>query len=106
MNDRFINNRATIVDIMPTIARFMNINILKKSLREIDGVPFIGALSISHPTVEVNHNNALIQWHAKAATRNVKIYMATTNHFKNGEKDEYTLIDQVPIKDGQVTINL
>lgn len=106
LNDRFTNSHATIVDIMPTIARFMNIDIPLKSLREIDGVPLIGELSLTHPTVQLNHNNALIQWHAKAQTGKVKIYMATTNHFKNGGKDEYTLMEQVPVKDGQVSINL
>jgi bisphosphoglycerate-independent phosphoglycerate mutase (AlkP superfamily) len=46
-----LNNYAqycqpAIVDIMPTIARYMNINISSKKIREINGIPLLGKVSI------------------------------------------------------------
>jgi hypothetical protein len=106
LNEHFKNGEASIVDIMPTIARFMKINIPEETAREIDGVPLIGDLSFTHPSIEYKNNEALIQWKANEKNGDVKIFVATTNNFKTGGKDEYRLIKQVPVKDEKVSIDL
>ncbi len=107
LNEYFKTNQASIVDIMPTIARFMNIQIPITSARELDGIPFIGKLSLSHPVAAESGNNFInLQWKVHDQNGEVKVYVATTNNFKTGGNDDYHLIKQIPVRDGHVTIDL
>ena len=45
LNERFKKQQPGIVDIMPSIASFLNINIPKDKLMEIDGIPLTGKIS-------------------------------------------------------------
>jgi hypothetical protein len=95
-----------IVDIMPSIARFMNIAIPQEISRELDGLPLIGPVSVAN--VEVNHlqDKLDISWKALEPKGEVKIWVATTNEFKTGGKDKYQLMVQVPIESGHVTVDV
>jgi hypothetical protein len=97
-----LNNYAqyyhpAIVDIMPTIARFMNINIPAERMREIDGIPIIGRVSIADMRVSYFQNKLDISWKALDQEGKVKIRVSTTNHFKEGKPDNYRLIGEVPV---------
>lgn len=97
-----LNNYATyyqpaIVDIMPSIARFMNITIPTAVSQEIDGTPFIGPVSISDATVNYIHGNIDISWKTLENKGKVKIWLTTTNNFKSGGKDDYKLLAEVPV---------
>lgn len=104
LNDRFRKGRPGIVDIMPSIARFMNMAIPREALMEIDGVPFIGRLSIAEPTAVYQHGEIQLSWKALEKKGKVKVWLATANHFKTGGKDAYRLLETVPLKDGKVVI--
>lgn len=106
LNGYFRNNHASIVDIMPTIARFMNIKISIESKKEIDGIPFIGKLSITDPVVILQNRITQITWTSIEAEGMVKIFVAPTNSFKSGVADKYQFIKSVPAKKGQTMINL
>jgi hypothetical protein len=106
LNDRFKNNQGSIVDIMPTIARFMGITIPSSIAREVDGVPLSGKLSIVGPSIDYKDGKATIRWKAKEKTGNVKIWVATTNNFKTGGKDEYYEVKEVPVQSQQAIIDL
>jgi hypothetical protein len=106
LNDRFKNNQGSIVDIMPTIARFMGITIPSSIAREVDGVPLSGKLSIIDPSIDYKDGKATIRWKAKEKTGNVKIWVATTNNFKTGGKDEYYEVKEVPVQSQQAIIDL
>ncbi len=106
-----LNNYAqyyqpAIVDIMPTIARFMNINIPAGRMRETDGIPLIGKVSIAD--VRLNHfqNNIDISWKALDTSGKVKIWVSTTNHFKEGKPDTYQLMGEVPVNNEHVVIDV
>lgn len=97
-----LNNYATyyqpaIVDIMPSIARFMNITIPTAVSQEIDGTPFIGPVSISDATVNYIQGNIDISWKTLENKGKVKIWLTTTNNFKSGSKDNYELMAEVPV---------
>lgn len=97
-----LNNYATyyqpaIVDIMPSIARFMNITIPTAVSQEIDGTPFIGPVSISDATVNYIQGNIDISWKTMENKGKVKIWLTTTNNFKSGSKDNYELMAEVPV---------
>jgi len=105
-----LNNYAqyyqpAIVDIMPTIARFMNINILAGRMRETDGIPLIGKVSIAD--VRLNHfqNNIDISWKALDTSGMVKIWVSATNNFKKGKPDDYKLMEEVPVNNEHAVID-
>jgi len=87
----------TVVDIMPSIARFMNITIPKPQLWEIDGTAFIGPVSIADVTVNYVNGNADISWKNLDNKGTVKVWVSTTNKVKEGAKDEYMLLTEVPV---------
>lgn len=105
LNQYFERYEPAIVDIMPTIARHLNLNISKKRLMEIDGVPLIGTVSLIHPLIHCKQGKMTIQWTALEEKGEVKIWLSTTNNFRSGNDDEYQLLGSVPIKEESITFD-
>ncbi|MGX5689086.1 alkaline phosphatase family protein [Arcticibacter tournemirensis] len=110
-NYRPLNSYATrydpaIVDIMPTICRFMNVRIPQSVEREIDGTPLIGKVSIAGAAVNFIQGNIDISWKAINPEGTVKVWLAQTNNFKTGNEDTYHLIGEVPVKDQHAWLSL
>lgn len=106
LNEHFKKDESSIVDIMPTIARFMDISIPLEAQREVDGVPITGKLSLANPTIEYKNGQAIIQWKAVEKNGDLKIWTATTNNYKTGGSDEYYLVKQVPVSSEKATVDL
>lgn len=107
-NYKELNNYAryyepAIVDIMPTMARYLNVTI---PAREVDGVPMIGKVAVSNAVVNYIQGNIDIKWEALQDTGKVKIWVTTTNEFKNGGTDEYKLMGEVPVKTEHALIDV
>jgi hypothetical protein len=95
-NAYFHNNQPGIVDIMPTIARYLDLSIPREQLMEIDGIPFIDTISIADP-MAVNINDSIrVSWKSFTKKGNVKIWLANSNHFKEGGTDQYVLLGEAP----------
>ncbi len=97
-----LNNYArfyqpAIVDIMPTICRLLNISTDKKGAWEIDGTPLTGLLSFTGVQTNVIQQNIDVCWKALQAKGKVKIWITSTNYFKEGKQDKYKLIAEVPV---------
>ncbi|MEO6187504.1 MAG: alkaline phosphatase family protein [Ginsengibacter sp.] len=105
-NVRFKENKSAIVDIMPTIARFMNIGVAPDVAREIDGVPLIGDLSLTDLSVDVKNAKAIVKWTPIDKTGVAKIYLSSSNDFQKGINDNYQLMKKVHLKTGSATIDL
>jgi hypothetical protein len=106
-----LNSYATyydpaVVDIMPSIARFMNITLPKEVLQEVDGTPLIGPVSIAEAAVNYIHGSIDVSWKALEKTGNVKVWVATTNNFKSGGKDDYHLLAEVPVNQKHAFVNV
>lgn len=106
LNDHFKNHQSAIIDIMPTIARFMGLTIPVDAAREVDGVPLVGPLSCTDLRAEYSNGRINLEWKAKEKTGDVKIWLATTNHFKTGGKDNYTRVRQVALRDQKASIDV
>jgi predicted AlkP superfamily pyrophosphatase or phosphodiesterase len=93
------NHDPMIVDIMPTIASFMQVTLPLEVKREVDGTSLIGTVSIAD--AEVNHfqGGIDITWKALIPEGKLKIWVTKTNNFKNGGKDDYELLAEVPVSD-------
>ena len=97
-----INNYAryyqpSIVDILPTIARFMNIKVEQKRAWELDGIPLTGEVSVAEVKANLVQQHIDLSWKAMQPNSKVKVWLATTNDFKKGIADNYTLIAEVPV---------
>jgi hypothetical protein len=94
-----------IVDIMPTIARFLSMDIPQEISRELDGVPLIGEVCLANVEVKYLQQRLDISWKALQTEGQVKVWACTTNNFAKGGKDIYQLLAELPLKKGYATIN-
>ncbi|GAA3958199.1 hypothetical protein GCM10022246_09750 [Pedobacter ginsengiterrae] len=95
-----------IVDIMPSIARYMNVEIPKANQMEVDGTPLIGEVSIADASVNYIQGNIDVSWKALSNTGTVKVWVTPTNNFKRGGKDDYQLLAEVPVTDKHAFVNI
>jgi hypothetical protein len=110
-NYKDLNNYAryyepAIVDIMPTMARFLNVTIPVNTAREVDGVPLIGKVAVANAVVNYIQGNIDIKWQPLQDTGKVKIWVTATNEFKNGGTDTYKLLTEVPVKMGHALVDV
>jgi hypothetical protein len=82
---------------MPTIARFLDIEIPKHQMMEIDGVPLTGKVSATDAMATLKDSIITVTWKAVDKKGKAKIWIATTNEFKNGKSDEYLMVMEVPV---------
>jgi predicted AlkP superfamily pyrophosphatase or phosphodiesterase len=105
LSDYFKTGNPGIVDIMPSIARFLGLQIPRNRLMEIDGIPLTGSLSATAPNATLEDGKLKITWKA-SGKGDAKIWISTTNQFKEGGQDEYTLMANVPVSAQQAIIDV
>jgi len=106
LNDYFKHGNPGIVDIMPTIAKHLDIKIPREQLMEIDGVPLTGRVSAIDAKAELTEGKLKISWKAAEKSGDAKIWIATTNQFKEGGKDEYKLMATVPVSKEEAVVDV
>jgi len=89
---------VAIVDVLPTIARFLQLPLAPATQRELDGVPLVGPVSLAQPHIEASSDSLRLNWVALGSkNEKVKIWATSTNNFKTGGPDNYTLLGTVPV---------
>ncbi|MBL7740926.1 MAG: alkaline phosphatase family protein [Chitinophagaceae bacterium] len=106
LNERFLQQQAAIVDIMPSIASYLHISIPKDKQMEIDGVPLTGKISATDAKAAIVSNKISISWKVVNKDGKAKIWLATANSFKTGGSDEYKLAGEVPVAEGEARIDI
>ena len=106
LNERFKREQPAIVDIMPTLASHLNVDIPKDKRMEIDGIPLTGKLSATDAKADLNGDVIEVRWNAINKEGKAKIWLATTNNFKTGGKDDYRLVAEVPVASGKAKIDV
>lgn len=106
LNDYVKYYEPWIVDIMPTMARFLGINIPKETLEEVDGVPMTGPVSVVNPKLNLIKDHLDLTWQPMQSSGNVKVWLSTTNLFETGGKDKYELVGEVPASQRQLLIDV
>ena len=97
-NTYFEDFQPTVVDIYPTMTRFLNITIPTESERELDGIALTGKVSLAKPDVSLVGDSLTIKWKALDTSGNVTVWLSRTNLFKDGLIDNYEYIGSVPVK--------
>ena len=95
-----------IVDLMPTIARFMRIQMPTEIAREVDGIPLTGPVSLANAETRLEGDKLLISWKAFEEAGTVKVWLATTNQFETGGKDTYQLLGNVPLRQEKASFSV
>ena len=106
LNDRFKKQQPAIVDILPSIASFLKINIPRYQLMEIDGVPLTGKISAVNAKATLSNDIISVKWDVLNKTGKAKIWLSTTNQFKTGGKDNYRLVKEVPVLNAGTSISV
>ncbi|MBX3241839.1 MAG: alkaline phosphatase family protein [Chitinophagaceae bacterium] len=106
LNSYFKTGVPGVVDIMPSLARFLDITIPVSQAREIDGIPLTGKISATNATAAIDQGSIVVNWKALNKKGNAKIWISSTNNFKQGGKDDYILAATVPVSDQKATIAL
>ncbi len=106
LNDYFKYGNPGIVDIMPSIAKHLGVEIPKEKLMEVDGVSLTGKLSATDGKAIQSGSAIQVTWRPLYKKGIAKIWVSTTNTFKQGGNDEYQLIKEVPVEDGRVVIDI
>ena len=89
-----------IVDIMPSMANYLGLKLPDSVAREVDGVPFIGPVSVAGLKTIYFQDRIDISWKALQASGKAKIWLSATNQFKTGGRDIYHLLGEVDLKQG------
>ena len=107
-NLHFSASKPAIVDLYPTISRHMNFDLPDQLEKELDGVPLIGDVSVSHPSAVYNseRNEIQVGWKSWHENGDLKIWLTQTNEFNSGGEDEYELVQEVPIISGQSVVDV
>lgn len=105
LNEEFKAPDCSIVDIAPSIARFMDIKIPRENAFELDGTPFIGPLSFNRLSIRENTDTLNLNWNAIQKKGKLKIYLSMTNLVKTGGSDDYKLIGEVPVGQKHFTMD-
>lgn len=105
LNKHFQNN-PEMVDIMPSIANHMGLKIPKKIAMELDGTPFIGAVSATDLKADRVDDQISLSWKSLSKAQKGRVWISTTNNFKEGGLDNYWLAGEVNLDDEQYSIPL
>jgi hypothetical protein len=106
LNSYFKTGNPGIVDIMPAIANTLGVTIPRTQLMEVDCVSITGAVSAIHPAAALQNGKLVVKWEAVDKQGSAKIWVATTNQFKEGGKDAYELLATVPVASQEAVIDL
>lgn len=93
-NDYFEKQLPTIVDITPSICRFMDFTIPKGLVYEQEGAPFVGKVSLSNVKAERQGDTITLTWESYDDAP-VEIFLSETNHFKEGRTDNWQKVGKV-----------
>ena len=107
LNERFKKQQPAIVDIMPSITNHLKVQIPKDQLMEIDGISLTGKISATDAKAKLTANQTIeLTWNVVSKEGKAKIWLATTNNFKTGGEDKYTLVTDLPVAKGSAAIDV
>lgn len=95
-----------VVDIMPTMARHLDLTIPKAQSFELDGVSLTGKLSVTNLLAKKESGKLNLTWISPEKEGKVKIWLAKTNHFAKGGQDLYYLAGEVAASDQKAQIDI
>ena len=96
VNSHFSKGALAITDIAPSICRYIGFEIPQAVRWEQDGIPFIGKTDIYDLQTVPYDNTVELSWKSYTENVPVTVYAATDNKFKEGGKDEWIKLADLP----------
>ncbi len=93
-NQYFRTEKPAIVDIVPSICRFMNFSVPKELCFEQEGAPFIGKIDLANARGKQENGQISLAWDS-FSNEPVDIFISRTNLFKEGQVDKWIKIGTV-----------
>ena len=106
LNKQWGRKTLSHVDICPTICRFMDFDVPRDVAFEQEGIPFIGPTDIFGLKAKTYDDQLLLTWDHQGKRSMAKIYIATTNNFATGGKDNWIEVGEVPAASGRASIDM
>ena len=100
------SGKSAMVDIAPSICRFMDFEVPRDVLWEQDGTSFYGKADMMEMDIMPYDNTVDIRWECLNKRAQVNVWASVSNHFKEGGKDEWIKIGTVPAKSEKYTVDL
>lgn len=102
LNDHFFSGNASMVDIAPTILRYLELEIPTDRVYELDGIPLIGEYSFTDVKLEEMGGENWVTWNPGNSGGLVKIGFSEQNDFKDsGKADPVSWIGEVSVTEGK-----
>lgn len=95
-----------IVDILPTMATFMDLSIPKNQAMEIDGVSLLGDAYASHLTGTLSGSELSLNWKSYGKGETARVWITPTNQFRYGNSDLYRLLGEVNLDDESANFDI
>ena len=107
LNSYFYTYTPGIVDILPSVARHLGLQIPADNARELDGIPFTGEISIAEPYARIIDDKLRVEWTPFELKGKVNILVSPTNHFETeGGGDRYQSLGIFEVSRGKAEIPL
>jgi predicted AlkP superfamily pyrophosphatase or phosphodiesterase len=104
-NDYF-KETPGIIDIIPSILNHMEIEIPLEIEKEIDGTSFINSIAMSNLTASKQEGKLQLKWKSYGVNQKAKVFLTTTNNFKDGGQDKYSMAIEVNTQEEKATITI
>ncbi|MEL4308285.1 alkaline phosphatase family protein [Joostella sp. CR20] len=105
-NEYFKNYTPGIVDILPTLTDFLNIEVPEDTQYEWDGVSLITPVDAINLKGSKKKNTINLQWNnISNSNEEAEILISTTNQFNSGGKDNYISVGKTKLSAEKFSIN-
>ncbi|HMQ50212.1 MAG TPA: alkaline phosphatase family protein [Saprospiraceae bacterium] len=100
LNSRFTQGTPSIIDITPSILRHLNLQAPVAVQQEMDGIPFVGDVSLDSFRVKLENNTLMADWRPIATAGEARILASFGNKYRDGGKDDYQELGRVAVETG------
>lgn len=106
VNPHFFHSSLSLVDIHPSICSFMHFDVPLERRFEWDGLSFIGKTDIYDLRLSPFNQQMTLEWKCMPTNEKATVYMALSNHFKEGGTDQWIKVAEVKAQTGKAEIDL
>ncbi|MDH5380145.1 MAG: alkaline phosphatase family protein, partial [Cyclobacteriaceae bacterium] len=103
-NSIFKSGKARMVDIMPSILEFMEVELPDQIKQELDGLSFLSAPDFYDLNTNIINGKTRLIWKPLSKSTTGKILFSKSDYFKDGKSDVYKLLDTVELQKGEYVI--
>ena len=105
-NERLSRGAGAIIDINPSICRFMGFEVPQDVLWEQDGISFYGDIDIMNMEVEPYGKGVWLTWECINPSAKVSVWAAASNEFNKGGRDEWIKVGDVSAEDCRYLVDI